>query len=76
MNKLTKDDFYELEKTCDILAGISAGELNKLCSTAIHIDALKGVKEINVLHDCILEQKKAYDRFRELSNKLKEIRLK
>jgi hypothetical protein len=67
--ELNKDDYFELEKLCDMQASALVHELNATISVMSRV----GIKseKINSVFDDI---RKAYDKYRTISAKLEAIR--
>lgn len=71
--KLSKDDLYEIEKILDVQAGSISEQLNRLCNTAIHFDALNMPKP-NPLDKPIKSMNESYDTVKLIRDKLKSMR--
>ncbi len=68
---LNEDDLYEIEKVLDQHAGYQNMELNRLCETATHEEAVKKESHLN---KSIEDIKSAYDRITEIRAKLENQR--
>lgn len=69
---LTKDDFYEIEKICDIYASWISENINKYCQTAMHYDAV--MKDDNPINKSIMSLADARKRVSEIRTKLAKMR--
>lgn len=71
---LTKDDFYEIEKICDVYAGWVRDNLGKCCDTAMHYDAFKKEENENPMNASIKSLRDSLNRITEIRNKLEKMR--
>lgn len=70
--KLTKDDYYEIEKILDIQSSMMVQMINNLATTCIHTEALG--KPEKCLTKIFKDYQESYEHLKKIREKLEDMR--